>query len=115
MIDRISLTEELLKSIDGGLYPEQIQQILDDQEKAEKYDACKNLITQVNGLLNENKQLKIDNDVMRKYNKTMTEGLQEEISKNGNLKQKLDKIYEFVKSQIDVSFACREVLKVEQM
>lgn len=32
--------------------------LLDNQIKAVKYDACKNLITQVNGLLNENKQLK---------------------------------------------------------
>jgi len=35
LTDRIKFTEELLKSIDGGLYPEQIKQILDDQEKAE--------------------------------------------------------------------------------
>ena len=39
MTDRIIFTEEFLKSIDGGLYPEQIKQILDDHEI-------------VNGLLN---------------------------------------------------------------
>lgn len=33
---------------------------------------------------------KVDNDTLRKYNKTTTEGLQEEISKGGKLKKELD-------------------------
>jgi len=45
----------------------------------------------------ENKQLKIDNDVMRKYNSTMAEGVQEQISINGNLKQKLERIEQNVR------------------
>jgi len=44
------------------------RQILDDQEKAEKYDACKNLINQVNELLQENKQLKEEvSDLMKEH------------------------------------------------
>jgi len=37
----------------------------------------------------EKSKLKVDNDTLRKYNKTTTEGLQEEILKNAILKKKL--------------------------
>jgi len=105
MTDRITLTEDKIwyshehdeleidfnvdLNITGEEFYKQLkQQILQDQKKAEKYDALGNLINQVNDLLIENKDLKdsIERDTL----------IIENLTKERNqLDNKLEKIFQW--------------------
>jgi len=123
-MSRNALIKQILDDYDIvsnlGVNPRQL--IQEWKEKAEKYDACGNIINQVNELLQENKQLKEENEKYSLYFEhndkrevnvleTTYQAFNRYRKENQILKQKLEKIRINVKCWDNNSDRIREQIK----